>query len=42
MRGLIIDASTTAEINNMDMKGSGTQGTWKLIETSAKNHKNEI
>ena len=39
MRVLTIDICTVTEINNMAMKGPGTQGTWKLIESSLKNHK---
>ena len=38
MRGLSIDLCTETEINIMDMNGPGTQGTWKSIESSAKNH----
>ena len=40
MRGLTIDLCTVTKINNMAMKGPGTQGTWKLIELSEK--KNDI
>ena len=39
MRGLATNLSTSAEINNMAMKGAGTQGTWKSIEMTAKNYK---
>ena len=39
MRGLTIDICTEIEINNMDMKVPRIQGTWKLIESSAKNYK---
>ena len=39
MRGLKIDLPTTTGIDEMAMKGPGTQGTWKSIESLAKNHK---
>ena len=38
MRGLIVCLCTGTNIKNMDMKGPGTQGTWKPTESSAKNH----
>ena len=37
MCGLTIDLCTETDINNMAMKGPGTQDTWKSIESSAKN-----
>ena len=38
MRALTVDLSTATEINNIAMKGPETQGTWKSIESSARNH----
>ena len=39
MRGLTIDLCTETKINNTAMKGPGTQGTQKSVESSAKNYK---
>ena len=39
MRGLTIEYCIRTKISNMAMKGPGTQGTWKPIESAAKNHK---
>ena len=36
MRCLTIDPSTATEVNNMAMKSTGIEGTWKSIETSEK------
>ena len=38
MRGLTTNLPTTTRIDHMAMKGPGTQGTCKSIESSAKNH----